>query len=139
MYCQSVAWGVRNARALPVRRRWGLPVRADGIPAVAQALLVGVAVLGNDRGDPFRVPHRDPEARRRTVVEDVNREPVEADDLGEPPHHSGDMVERVLELVARRHRRPAKAGEVGSDDVKTVGQARNEISEHVARAGKAVK
>ena len=86
-----------------------------------------------------RVPHRDAEARRRAVVEDVERESVEADELGEAPHDPGEIVERVAECVPRRHRRAAEPREIGRDDVKAVGQARDEVSEHVARAGKAMK
>ena len=85
------------------------------------------------------MPHRYAEARRRAVVKDVECELAEADELGEAPHDPGEIVERVAELLPRRHRRAAEAREVGRDGVKAVGQAWDEIPEHVARAGKAVE
>jgi hypothetical protein len=48
------------------------PVSPDRFPPVAQAFLVGVAILRDDRRDPIRVLHGQPEAGRRTVIEHVD-------------------------------------------------------------------
>ena len=72
-----------SAQRLAVGRRRVLPIGPDRIPAVAQALLVGVAVLRDDRGDPLRMLDREPEPGRRAVVEHIDGVAVEADDLGE--------------------------------------------------------
>src|SRR5262245_894322 len=73
-----------------VLRRGLLPVALDGVPAVAQALLIGVAILRDDRSDSLRVARRETEAHGCALVEDVDgirghpshcREPL--DDLGE--------------------------------------------------------
>ena len=90
-------------------------------------------------GNIARMPHREPEARGRAVVEDVEREAVEADELAETFHHPGQVVERIGELIPGRHRRASEAGQVGRDDMQAVGQAGNEVAEHVARAGEAVE
>ena len=51
----------------------------------------------------------------------------------------GDVVERVGEAAPRRHVRLAEARQVGRHDVETIGQMRDQIPEHVARAREAVK
>ena len=129
----------QRAERVPVGFRGVLPVSADGIPAVAQALHIGVAVLGNDRGDTLRMFRCDPESGRRTIIEDIDREAVEADDLGEPVDHARDVVERIVEFVPSRHVRLPEAGQVGRDDVEAVGQQRDQVPEHVARAGETVQ
>src|SRR5262249_24109547 len=45
-----------------VRRRRVLPIGLDRTPPLAQTLLIGVAVLRDDLGDPLRVAHRKPES-----------------------------------------------------------------------------
>ena len=82
---------------------------------------------------------RNPEARRRAVVEDVDRKAIEADHLGEAVDDLGDVVEGVGELAARRHVGLAEAGQIGRDDVKAIGKKRDEVAEHVARAREAVQ
>src|SRR5258706_7122831 len=72
----------KGAKRVPIGFRRILPVCADWVPAVAQPLLVGVAILRNDRGDAFRVAPRKAETGRRAVVEDVDREAIEADHFG---------------------------------------------------------
>jgi hypothetical protein len=43
------------------------------------------------------------------------------------------MIEGVGEFVARGHGGLPEAGKVGCDDMKAIGQQRNEVPEHVAR------
>jgi hypothetical protein len=49
------------------------------------------------------------------------------------------MVEGVAELLARRHVRLAKAGQVGRDNVEVFAQQRNQVAEHVSRAREAMQ
>ena len=65
-----------GAERFSVRLRRMLPVGPDRGPAVAETLLVGVAVLRNDGGYPLRMADGEPEACRRAVVEDVDRKPI---------------------------------------------------------------
>src|SRR2546430_854213 len=87
-----------GAERLSVRLRGILPVGLDWTPALAEPFLVGVAVLRNDGRDPLRVADGKPKTCWRTVVEDVRRKPIEADDLGEEVDHTGNVVERVTEF-----------------------------------------
>src|SRR5581483_3060290 len=48
-----------------------LPIRSDGIPSGAKALLVGVSILRNDRSDAFWPGGSEPEAHWRTVVKNI--------------------------------------------------------------------
>ena len=137
MYCQTVVSGFRKARRASRLAGDGvLPIGPDRVPAVAQPFLIGVAVLRDDRGDPLRMPHREPEAGRRAVVEDVEGEAVEADDLGEAVDRVREPVESV---AAVRHVGVAEARQIGRDDVEAVGQQRDQVAEHVARAREAVQ
>src|SRR4029450_2032046 len=60
------------AERLSVSLRRFLPIGPNGIPAVAEAFLIGVAVLGNDCGDAIRVPNGEAEANGCAIVEDVH-------------------------------------------------------------------
>ena len=82
---------------------------------------------------------RDAQPGRRAVVEDIDREAVEPDDLGEAVDHLGEIVEGVGELAARRQRGAAEARKVGRDDMEAVGEQRDQIAEHMARGGEAVQ
>jgi hypothetical protein len=128
-----------GAKSFSIGWRRVLPVGADGVPALAQPLLVGVAVLGDDRGGAARMLRGDPEANRRAVVEVVDREAFQANDFREAVNDAGDVVECVGELGPRRHLRLAEAWQVGRDDVEAIGEERDEIPKHVARAGEAMK
>ena len=132
-----VVSGLRNgAQRLPVGRRGVLPVGADRLPAVAQALFVGVAVLRNDRGDPVRMLDRQPEPCRRAVVEHVDGIAVEADGLGEAVDRLRDPVECVRPI---RHVGVAEARQIGRDDMESVGEQRDEVAEHMAGGREAVQ
>jgi hypothetical protein len=117
----------------PVGLRRVLPVRLKGSPAVAQPFLVGVAVLGDDRRDALGVPGRDPEPDRRAVVEHVQGEAIETEHLGEAVDNVGDALERVAEVRSGGHVRFTEAGQVRGNDVKPVGEQRDQLAEHVAR------
>src|ERR1700728_5095830 len=93
----------QRAKRLAIRLRSLLPVGADRIPSFAQTLFVSVAVLRDDRGDPFGMLNGKPEARWRAVIEYVHGKPVETDHLGETPNDLCDVVERVCKTFASRH------------------------------------
>src|SRR5262249_48475910 len=54
-------------------RRRVFPVHLNRVPALAQALKIGIAVLRNDCRDAFRVAEREAKADRGTVIEDIYR------------------------------------------------------------------
>src|SRR4029077_4194144 len=99
-----------SAQRVPIALRRVFPIGADRLPAVAQPFLVSVSVLRDDGGEALGVPRRQPEARRGTVVEDVDGEASEPDDLGEAVDDPRDIVERVVECAAIRHLRLAESG-----------------------------
>src|SRR5262249_55879316 len=115
------------------------PVSPDRGPPVTETLLVGVAILRDDRGNAFGMTNGQSKARRRAVVENVKREAIESDDLGKALDHASNVIECVTEFFARRHVGLAETGKVGRDEVEFVGKQRNEIAEHVSGARKAVQ
>ena len=70
-------------------------ISLDRIPAFAQALQVGVAVLRDHRGDPLRMANGESKTNWRAVVENIKRVADEADRLREPL----DLLRQVLEAV----------------------------------------
>src|SRR5215831_6890404 len=81
----------------------------------------------------------EPEAGRRAVVEDVHRKLIEAYDLGEAVDHVGNVVECVSEFFSRRHVGSTEPRKVRRDHKKSVGEQRDQITKHVARAREAVQ
>jgi hypothetical protein len=116
-----------------------LPVCADRIPAVAEALEIRIAILRDDGGDALGVPHREAETSRRAIVEDIEGEALKSDHFSEAVDSPRDVVEGIAELGPFRHVRLAKPGQIGRNDMKSVGELRNEIAEHVACSWKAVQ
>ena len=82
---------------------------------------------------------RQAKADRRAIVEDVERELLEAEHFGEPVDHVGDVLEGVGELVPRRLLGHPEARQIGRHDMIVVGEFRDQVSEHVARAREAVE
>src|SRR6202451_1210582 len=76
------------------------PVGADGVPTIAESFLIGVTVLGNDRGNPLRVPHCQSKAGRRPVIKHVDCESVESYDFGKSVDDARDAVKGVFELTS---------------------------------------
>ena len=127
------------ADRVAVGLRGFLPVRPDGVPPVAEAFLVGVAVLGDDRGDAFRPPQGQAKPGRGAVVEDVKRVTVKARRVGEAFQDVGQGLEGVGKAVPARHVGLPEAEQVGRDDVEAVSELRDQVPEHVAGAGVAVE
>src|SRR6266511_3020809 len=128
-----------GAKSVAVGLRRLLPIGADRVPAVAQPLFIGVAILRDNRGVAVRMFGGGPEAYRRAIVEDIDCEALQADYFSEAVDDGGDVIECVLEFAPRRHVRLAEARQVGRDDVETIGQKRDQIPEHVARAWEAMQ
>src|SRR5215471_9041156 len=114
-----------GAELLPVRRRSVFPICADQLPACAQAFLIGIAILRDDRRDSLRMLNRQTEAGRRAVIEDVDCIAIEADDLGE----AADCFCNPVKGAAPAWRvGSAEARQVGSNDMETIVEARNEVA-----------
>src|SRR5215471_15308261 len=92
--------GEKILQSSTVGLRRVLPVFLDGVPALAQTLLVGVAVLGNDRRDPLRMCKCEAKADGGSVIEYVNSIAVEADCLREAVDDIGEVLERGSEMLA---------------------------------------
>src|SRR5262249_58424213 len=75
--------GGEAARGLGVGGGGAPPIGPDGLPAVAQPLLIGIAVLRDDCRDALGMPGGDAKSRGGAVVEDVEHEEGEPDRLGE--------------------------------------------------------
>src|SRR5258708_3710070 len=82
------------------------------------------------------MPDREPEAGRRAVIEDIGGIAIETDDLSEAIDRLRDPVKSA---ASAGHVGLAEARQVWRDDVETVGQERDKVPEHVARAREAVK
>src|SRR5207302_1815011 len=65
-----------------------------------------------------------PQANRSAVIENVDCEPLQADNFGEAADRPRQIVERISEVTAGRHVRLTKAGQVGDHEVKAVGKER---------------
>src|ERR1700722_17983310 len=71
------------------------PVLLYGLPGIAQALLIGIAVLRHDGGQTLGSRHCQPEARWRTVVEHVKGVAREMESLGKGKDRPGQGIECV--------------------------------------------
>src|SRR5262249_50026056 len=108
-------------------------------PAIAEAILVGIAVLRDDRRYPVRVLHGEPKSSRCAVIEYVDGITIKTNDLGETIDDAGDIVERVIEFFSWRHFGSTEPRKVRCDDIKSIGEERYQVAEHVSRAREAVQ
>src|SRR5690242_121961 len=60
----------KTPQGIAVRLSRLTPISSNRVPAVAKAFLVGVAVLGDNRGYTFRVLYSNPQAHGSAVVKD---------------------------------------------------------------------
>ena len=100
---------------------------------------IGIAVLGDDGGDALGMLDRQAEADRRAIVEDVDREFIEAEHFGETADHIRDILEGVRELIPPRLLGHAEARKIGRHDMVTARELWDQLSEHMARDREAVK
>src|SRR6266566_4020108 len=77
----SAPAGKKNGSSLPHTAdvRFFDTVGLNRVPALAQPLLIGIAVLRDDRSDALRVLRGNPQTDRRAVIKDVDCEPLQAD------------------------------------------------------------
>src|SRR6476660_5106356 len=101
-----------GAQRRAVFRRGIFPICLDWVPAVAQPLFVGVAILRNQSGDALWMTQRQSKAHRCTVVEDVESVPDKAEDLGKALHDLSQMIESVFLFSAIRRLREAETWQV---------------------------
>src|SRR5215510_3439453 len=125
------------AQRRAVRFVWLFPVLLNRVPAFAQPFLVGIAVLRNDCGDPVRVLQRKTETYRSSVVENIQCKTAEPNPLDEGANGFCQLLECVAVLLAIGCVRKAKSRQIGSDDVITIRQSWDQVSEHVRRRWKA--
>src|SRR5262249_29286383 len=93
-------WLEESAQCGAIFRRRFLPISLDRIPAVAQALQVGVAVLRNHGGDPLRMANGEAKTNWCAVVENIKCITVETDHLREPLDHLRQVLEAVFEAFS---------------------------------------
>src|SRR5215471_3982796 len=84
----------KPAQCFAISLRTVLPISSDRIPAVAQPLQVGVAILRNDSGDSLRVFHGKSKSDRSTVVEYVERVSIKPYQFCEAVDCLSDSIER---------------------------------------------
>ena len=82
------------------------------------------------------MPDGQAEAGRRAVIEHVEGVAVEADDVGEAVDRVGEPVEGA---AAARHVGVAEARQIRRDHMEAVGEQRDQVAEHMARAREAVQ
>jgi hypothetical protein len=93
------------------------PVFLDGIPELQQTLLVGVAILYDQRLNALRMPQREAVAHRRAVVEDIERVAFEPKLFDQLFHNVSQGLESVGEALMIRRAALAEAGIVGRHHV----------------------
>src|SRR5690606_6661056 len=131
--------GERRAAGFTVCFARVAPVGLPRSPVVAEALKVGVAVLRDDRGDAFGVPHRQSQAGRSAVVEDVDRITAEPQGIHETVDNVSQSVETVGELAPRGRFSLSETRKIGCDYAIAISQFGYEVPEHVAGGRKAVE
>src|SRR5437016_6989728 len=119
-----------------VLRRGLLPVALDRVPALAQPVLIGVAILRDDRSDSLRVARRETEAHRGPVIENIEGITAEAERFRKLLHHVGQVIKGVRKARRARRIRETKSWEVGSDHAVVGRKDGNQVPEHVRRRWK---
>src|SRR5947199_9680231 len=105
------------------------------MPAVTEALNVGIAVLRNDRGNSVRVLERQAKSHRRTVIEDVDGVMLQAKHLRQTIDDGSEIVKRVPEGSVFRGERKPESRKIRRHHAIAVRAARNKVWEHMGRCG----
>src|ERR1700753_1224804 len=108
-----------------------LPILLHGVPPRAQPLIIAIAILRDDCRDPLGMFEGHPEANRRTIVENIDRESLELEHFREPLHRARQVLKRVLKSTIGRHRGLAEARQIRRDQPETTSQSWHEITKHV--------
>ena len=85
------------------------------------------------------MPHGETKSGRRAVIEDVHCVTLEVECVGEGFERAREAVEVVGVVTRGRDDGEAEAGQVGRDDVVTVGEPRDEMAVLEGRGGEAVQ
>src|SRR5215469_1100000 len=117
----------------PVAWSGFFPVFLNRVPALAQALLVSIAILRNDRGDSLWMRQCKTQSDRCAVIEDIYCVSVETDRLRELIDDIRDVGERVRKSLQVGRVRKTESGKVWRNQVVTIGQRWNQIAKHVRR------
>src|SRR5262249_10380012 len=127
------------AQGRAVLHSWLLPIFLDWIPTLAQTFFISIAVLRDDGGDPLGMEQREPKSHRSSIVEDVDRVPINTDGLYKPVDDFGQVFKAIAEVFAVRRVGKAEARKIGRHQMVAVSQGWNEIAKHVRRRWKAVQ
>src|SRR5215470_17039496 len=124
---------VQEVKGCSVLRPWIGPVFLEGVPELAKALVVGVAVLYDERLYLIGTAQREPVSNRRAVVHHVERKSVETESLDERVDNVGQILERIRKAPTIRRAALAEARIVGRDEAEGAGEARDQVPKHVGR------
>src|SRR5215468_8636357 len=97
------------------------PIPLNRIPALAEAFLVGVTILGYNRGDSLGMCQSHAKTHWRAIIKHVERVTQQADFRGKCPDHAGKIIKRVFELRAGRCIRKSEARQIRRDHMIAVG------------------
>src|SRR5579862_7495754 len=111
-----------SAEVIPVFLGWLLPVRPDRIPAIAQTLFIGIAILRVQCGHALRTGDRKTKAYRRAVVKDVKCITGQAQSVREALDDFRQVLECVAKALCRWSVREAKTRQVRSNHMVLIGE-----------------
>src|SRR5262249_18948070 len=97
-------------------------------PGFREAFLVRIGVLNDEPLQRIGIACNDPEAHRSTVILDEKAVTIESPLLQECRCDFSEPVERVTKLRRIGHVAVAEPGVIRRDDVKAVGERRNQVS-----------
>lgn len=106
---------------------------------MAEAFFIRVAVLHDEGRHTFRVPDRQSEPDRGTVVHHVQRTAVDPDPAGQLVDQRRVVLEGVGERRPVGHLAVPVARVVGRDDAELVRQQRDQVAEHLRRCREAMQ
>jgi hypothetical protein len=106
------------------------PVSLNGRPGITKPRFVRIAVLRDDCCDAFWVGHREPEARRRPIVEHVECVTGNVKRFREGRDRPRQRVKRVHIVPRWRYLGEAEARQVGRNHPVPIREARNQLAEH---------
>src|SRR5882724_3691920 len=95
-----------------ILRRGLTPIPLNRIPSLAEAFLVGVAILRYNRRDSLRMCQGQAKSYWCAIIKHVERVAHQSDFRGKCSDHAGEIIKRVFELHAGRRIRKPEARQV---------------------------